>query len=35
LKPLASRFRWTGAGVSWTTFSSNAGGARSSMKRRI
>ena len=35
LKPLASRFRWTGAGVSWTTFSSNACGARSSMKRCI
>src|ERR1700730_12007752 len=34
-KPLASRFRWTGAGVSWTTFSSNACGARSSMKRCI
>jgi hypothetical protein len=26
LKPLASRFRWTGTGVSWTTFSSNACG---------
>jgi transposase InsO family protein len=35
LKPLASRFRWTGADVSWTTSSSNGCGARSSMKRCI
>lgn len=26
LKPLASRFRWTDAGASWATFSSNACG---------
>ena len=31
----ASRFRWTDAAVSWTTFSSNGCGARSSMKRCI
>ena len=31
----ASRFRWTDAAASWTTFSSNGCGARSSMKRCI
>ena len=34
-KPPASRFLWTGAGVSWTTSSSNACGARSSTKKCI
>ena len=31
----ASRFRWTDAAASWTTFSSNGCGARSSMKKCI
>ena len=31
----ASRFRWTDAAASWTTFSSNGCGARSNMKRSI
>ena len=31
----ASRFRWTGAGVSWTIFSSSACGGRSNTKRCI
>ena len=31
----ASRFRWTGADASWTTFSSSGCGARSNMKRSI
>jgi transposase InsO family protein len=30
-----SRFRWTGAAVSWTTFSSSGCGARSNTKRSI
>jgi len=30
-----SRFRWTGAAASWTTFSSNGCGARSNMKKSI
>ena len=34
-RPQASRFRWTDAVVSWTTFSSSGCGARSSMKRYI
>jgi putative transposase len=34
-KSQASRFPWTGAAASWTTFSSNGYGARSSMKRCI
>ena len=34
-KPPASRFRWTGAAASWTTFSSSGCGARSNTKRSI